>query len=68
MKIFAKTIHALITILVILYLVSGLGITQYQSVEPLTFGLLTKALAFKIHSLLFWPFIIVLALHIGLVL
>lgn len=68
MKIFAKTIHFLVTTLIILYLVSGLGIARYQLIEPLTFGLLTKAWAFRIHSWLFWPFVIVLALHIGLAL
>ena len=59
-----KAAHILVTILIILYLLTGLGITNYQIVEPLTLGLLTKALSQKIHMALALPFIIVLALHI----
>ena len=50
------------------YIISGLGITYYSIVEHLTFGLLTKALAFKIHIYLLIPFLIVLVAHIFLVL
>ncbi len=68
MKIFARIVHVLVTILIILYLITGLGITQYQLITSLTGGLLDKALSFKLHSWLFWPFVVVLALHIGLAL
>ena len=50
---FKKTIHWLLAVLVILYLVTGFGITEFRMVETLTFGLLTKNLAFKIHNILF---------------
>ncbi len=63
---FKKTIHWLLTVLVILYLVTGFGITEFRTVETLTFGLLTKNLAFKIHNNLWIPFIILLGLHICL--
>ena len=60
------TIHWLLTVLVIIYLITGFGITEYRIVEPLTFGLLTKSLAQQIHISLEIPFIILLILHIWL--
>ena len=60
------TIHWLLTVVVIIYLITGFGITEYRIVEPLTFGLLTKSLAHKIHMNLEIPFIILLILHIWL--
>ena len=59
-----ETIYWLLTAVVIVYLVTGFGITQYRIVEPLTFGLLTKSLAHKIHINMEIPFIILLILHI----
>jgi len=61
-----ETIYWLLTAVVIVYLVTGFGITQYRIVEPLTFGLLTKSLAHKIHINMEIPFIILLILHIWL--
>jgi len=61
-----KTIHWLLTVVVIIYLLTGFGITQYRIVEPLTFGLLTKNLAHIIHMNLEIPFIILVVLHIWL--
>jgi len=48
----------------ITYILTGFGITEFRTVESLTFGLLTKAWAFKIHTNLEIPFISLLALHI----
>jgi len=61
-----RTIHWLLTVLVIVYLITGFGITEYRIVEPLTFGLLTKSLAQRIHISIEIPFIILLILHIWL--
>jgi len=61
-----KTIHWLLTVVVIIYLLTGFGITEFRIVEPLTFGLLTKSLAHKIHINLEIPFIVLLILHIWL--
>ena len=63
---FKKTIHWLLAVLVILYLVTGFGTTEFKAVETVTFGLLTKNLAFKIHNNLWVPLIILLGLHIFL--
>jgi hypothetical protein len=60
------TVHWLLTVLVIVYLITGFGITEYRIVEPLTFGLLTKSLAQRIHISIEIPFIILLILHIWL--
>jgi len=61
---FKRIIHWLLAVLVIIYLVTGFGITEFRTVESLTLGLLTKNLAFKIHENLWIPFIILLGLHL----
>jgi thiosulfate reductase cytochrome b subunit len=61
-----STIHWLLTVVVIMYLITGFGISEYRIVESLTFGLLTKSLAQKIHMNLEIPFIILLVSHIWL--
>jgi len=50
--------------LIVLYFITGLGITEYRTVEALTFGLLTKTLSFKAHNVLWIPFVILLILHV----
>ena len=50
--------------LVVLYFVTGFGITEFRTVETLTFGLLTKSLSFQLHNILWIPFLILLILHI----
>ena len=61
-----RTIHWVLTVVVIIYLITGFGITEYRIVESLTFGLLTKSLAHEIHINLEIPFIILLVSHIWL--
>ncbi|MFC1954053.1 hypothetical protein ACFLU7_00660 [Chloroflexota bacterium] len=56
--------HWLLLIAIVLYLVSGFGITEFRVVEALTLGLLTKSLSFKIHEVLWLPFLIILIPHI----
>ena len=53
---------ALVTVL--LFVITGYGITRYQLVEKITFGLLNKALSFQIHSYLIFPLIIFLLIHL----
>jgi len=65
-RVVRSTVHWLLTALVIVYLITGFGITEYRIVEPLTFGLLTKSLAQRIHISIEIPFIILLVLHIWL--
>ena len=47
-------------------MISGFGITEFIIVESITFGLLTKKLAFEIHEYLWIPFTVLLALHVFL--
>ena len=60
-----KTSHWLLLVVVILYIVSGFGISHFRVVETITFGLLTKNLSFRIHDVLWIPFIVLLLVHIG---
>jgi thiosulfate reductase cytochrome b subunit len=61
-----KIVHWSLTLATIVYLITGLGITQYRVVELLTFGLLSRNLAFIIHDSLLVPFVILLIAHIAL--
>ena len=47
----------------LLLVITGLGITEWRTVEAVTFGLLPKALSFQLHSLLWIPFLVILAGH-----
>jgi thiosulfate reductase cytochrome b subunit len=59
-----QVVHWALFAVIVLYVVTGFGITAYRTVEFLTFGLLGKALAFQIHDALIIPFVILMALHI----
>ena len=64
-KLVRVLIRWLLLAAIVLYAVTGFGITEFRVVETLTFGVLTKNLAFKIHDILFIPSLILLLLHIG---
>jgi len=59
-----QIVHWSLLSVIALYIVTGFGITSYRTVESITFGLLTKPLAFKIHDNLIIPFIVMIGLHI----
>jgi len=59
-----QVVHWLLLAVIVLYLLTGFGITQYRVIEHVTFGLLSKNLAFNIHNNLLIPFIVLLGLHI----
>ncbi|MFA5333908.1 MAG: hypothetical protein WC376_05445 [Candidatus Nanoarchaeia archaeon] len=61
---FRKIIHWTLLILTVVYLITGLGVTYYQIVTALSFGLLNKALCMKIHELLIYAFVPALFLHL----
>lgn len=65
-KLIKIIIRWLLFTLIILYLITGLGITEFRTVGTLTGGLLSKNLAFRIHDSLFIPFITLMILHIFL--
>ncbi|RJQ47441.1 MAG: hypothetical protein C4534_01015 [Gaiellales bacterium] len=63
-KIIRKTIHWLLALGLAVYIVTGFGITDWQTVEPLTLGLLGKAESQKIHNSIEIPFVALLAVHL----
>ena len=62
---FERVIQWALLGITIIYVLTGLGITQFRIIEPATFGLLSKNLSFAIHDNLLIPFIILLVLHIA---
>jgi len=63
-KLAKRIVQWLLLAVIILYGITGFGITEYRTVELLTFGLLSKSWSFKIHNNLLIPFIVLLGLHI----
>jgi thiosulfate reductase cytochrome b subunit len=61
-----KIIPWLLLALLALYIVTGLSITDYQIIEKITFGGLSRNLSFKIHDNLLYPFLVLLIAHIVL--
>lgn len=61
-----NTVRSLLLAAIVIYFVTGYGITEFRTVESLTFGLLTKNLAFRIHNALAVPLIVLLFLHVVL--
>ena len=61
-----RMVRWLLLVAIVLYLVTGFGITEFRTVESLTFGLLTKSLSFQIHNNLLFPFLFLLVFHIVL--
>jgi len=61
---FERIIQWLLFLVTIIYVLTGLGITQFRIIEPATFGLLSKNRSFAIHDNLLIPFIVLLVLHI----
>ncbi|MGZ7159757.1 MAG: hypothetical protein ACXVHR_04750, partial [Methanobacterium sp.] len=58
-----KILRWTLALLTVIVIISGLGITYYTTVQYLTFGLLSKDVAFWIHFYLLIPFIILFILH-----
>lgn len=59
-----KVVHWLFVAVIVLYAITGIGITQYRIVEQVTLGLLSKPLAFQIHDNLLIPFLVLLVIHV----
>ena len=57
-------IQLLLIISAFLFIVSGMGITDYNLMNFISFGLLTKDRSFRIHNTLLYPFTALLFLHI----
>jgi len=61
-----RVVRYLLLTVIIVYIVSGFGITEFRTVESLTLGVLTKPLSFKIHNYLLPALAALLILHISL--
>lgn len=59
-----RIVHWLLALGVVVYVISGFGITEWQTLEPWTLGLINKVTAMKIHNNFEWPFAALLTLHI----
>jgi hypothetical protein len=57
-------VHLLLTVSTALFVVSGLGISDYQLIGTITLGLLNKGVSQRIHENLLYPFTALLFLHI----
>lgn len=67
MKILKKTVHWLLVLVIAAYVLSGYGITDWQTLEPLTLGLMGKARAMQIHDdILIVPLVALIAVHLYL--
>lgn len=65
-QLFERIIQWTLLGVIIIYVLTGLGITQFRIIEPATLGLLNKNLSFAIHDNLLIPFIVLLVLHIAI--
>jgi len=59
-----KTSAYLFLLTIIMYIITGYGITQFKFIEKYSIGLLTKALSFKIHMILIYPLVILALIHL----
>ena len=64
--VYRRLVSWTLLVLSLLLVLTGLGITEFRIVTPLTLGLLGKSLSFQLHSLLWIPFLAVLILHLAL--
>ena len=65
LRIMKTLTHVLLTIVIIIFIITGFGISNYQIIESLTGGTLSKLTSFQIHSNLIIPLSILLILHIA---
>jgi hypothetical protein len=65
LKVIKTLTHALLTVVILIFIITGFGISNYQIIESLTGGMLSKLASFQIHSNLIVPLIILLILHIA---
>ena len=63
-KLIRKIIHWGLLVIIIIFIVTGLGIARYRIIESITLGLLTKPVSYQVHSYLIYPLIVFLYLHI----
>ncbi len=60
----SRVVHWALLVFALLTVVSGLGITEFRTVTELTFGLLNKATANRLHLWCWIPFVVLLVAHV----
>jgi len=60
----SRVVHWSVLVFALLTVVSGLGITEFRTVTELTFGLLNKATANRLHLWSWIPFLVLLVAHV----
>jgi len=65
LRIIKTLTHVLLFVVIIIFIITGFGISNYQIIESLTGSTLSKLTSFQIHSNLIIPLIILLILHIA---
>ena len=63
-KTITTLVHVLLLIVIALIIITGYGITDYHTVESITFGALSKPLSYQLHTALIIPLILLVSLHI----
>ncbi|MFC1873338.1 hypothetical protein ACFLW3_00800 [Chloroflexota bacterium] len=61
-----KVVYWLLVGTSVLYLVTGFGITQFRTVEAISFGWLSKGISLRIHNVLWIPFLVLMGPYIFL--
>ena len=64
-RLLRKVVRWSLLVLVLMYVLTGYGITEFRTVESITFGLLTKPLSFVIHHYLIYPMAGLLTVHVA---
>jgi len=61
-----KIVQSILLALSLLMVLTGLGITEPGIIGPLTFDILGKMLAYRLHFFFWGPFVLVLIIHVYL--
>ena len=63
-RVIKTNVDILLMVFIVLYIITGFGITEYHIVESITFSVLSKPVSHLIHFNLIVPFIVLLIFHI----
>jgi cytochrome b561 len=63
-KLIKRIIHWTMVAYIVVYVVSGFGITNFQTMESLTLGLMGKATAMQLHNNMELPFLVLILAHV----
>ena len=57
-RLLRKSVHYLLLVFTVIFIITGFGITEYRIIESITFSVLTKPVSHLIHSNIIIPFVI----------